>query len=62
MSVTPIKFLSRFIINKVLKLVHYLAKFGYYGEMSDVAGLLEPLLSLVDGRNDKPYPNKQGQC
>ncbi|ELU06744.1 hypothetical protein CAPTEDRAFT_198254 [Capitella teleta] len=30
--------------------------------MSDVAGLLEPLLSLVDGRNDKPYPNKQGEC
>lgn len=44
----------------MLKLVHYLAKFGFYGEMSDVTQLLKPLLSLVDGRNDKPYPNQPG--
>ena len=44
----------------MLRLVHYLAKFGYYGDLNDIEQLMGPLLSLLDGRNDKPYPNKDG--
>ena len=43
---------------QVLRLVHYLVKFGYYGELEDIKSLLGPMLSLLDGRNDKPYPDK----
>ena len=31
-------------------------KFGYYGDTKDVKTLLKPLLNLLDGRNDKPFP------
>ncbi|XP_064638655.1 inositol 1,4,5-trisphosphate receptor type 3-like isoform X2 [Lineus longissimus] len=44
------------LVEQVLRLVHYLVRFGYYGEQSDIKKLLTPLLSLLDGRNDKPYP------
>lgn len=45
---------------KVLHLVHYLVKYGYYGDLADIIKLLGPLLSLLDGRNDKPYPKMEG--
>ena len=46
---------------QVLRLVHYLVRYGYYGEMEDLQKLLDPLLSLLDGRNDKPYPYSTGK-
>ena len=46
---------------QVLRLVHYLVKYGYYGEMSDIKQLLGPMLSLMDGRNDKLYPKVKGR-
>ena len=49
-----------FTVFQVLRILHYLAKFGYYGDMDDIEQLMIPLLSLLDGRNDKPYPNKDG--
>ncbi len=49
------------LVEQVLRLVHYLVKFGYYGDIEDIKRLLIPLLSLLDGRNDKPYPNKPGR-
>ncbi len=49
------------LVEQVLRLVHYLVKFGYYGDIEDIKRLLIPLLSLLDGRNDKPYPNKEGR-
>ena len=45
---------------QVLGLVHYMGKFGYYGETKDIKMLLQPLLNLLDGRNDKPYPKGRG--
>ncbi|XP_070537450.1 LOW QUALITY PROTEIN: inositol 1,4,5-trisphosphate-gated calcium channel ITPR3-like [Ptychodera flava] len=48
------------LVEQVLKLVHTLVKFGYYGSTDDIKKLLEPMMGLMDGRNDKPYPdNKQ---
>ena len=40
--------------------MHYLVKYGYYGDIEDIKKLLVPLLSLLDGRNDKPYPIVKG--
>ena len=40
--------------------MHYLVKYGYYGDIEDIKKLLVPLLSLLDGRNDKPYPVVKG--
>nr|XP_006825393.1 PREDICTED: inositol 1,4,5-trisphosphate receptor type 1-like [Saccoglossus kowalevskii] len=45
------------LVEQVLKLVHTLAKFGYYDKTEDILNLLKPMMSLMDGRNDKPYPN-----
>lgn len=42
---------------QVLRLVHYLVSFGFYYKSSDIKKLLGPLMELLDGRNDKPYPN-----
>ena len=39
----------------MLKLLHFLVKFGYYGDTSDIQKLQEPLLSLLDGLNDLPF-------
>jgi len=45
---------------QVLRLVHYLVLFGFYDKSEDIKLLLEPLMSLLDGRNDKPYPKNEG--
>ena len=50
-----------YFLIQVLRLVHYLVKFGYFGDLVDIKILLGPLLSLLDGRNDKPYPNVNSQ-
>ena len=38
---------------QVLKLVHYLVRYGHYANDEAMKELLEPLLSLLDSRNDK---------
>ena len=48
-------------IFQVLRLVHYLVLFGFYDKSEDIKKLLEPLMSLLDGRNDKPYPKCEGR-
>ena len=35
--------------------------FGFYDKTEDIKKLLEPLMSLLDGRNDKPYPACDGR-
>ena len=45
-----------FQISKVLSLVHSLVNFGYYGDTEDIRKLLEPMLSLMNGKNDRPFP------
>ena len=50
-------------IFQVLHLLHHLVKFGYYMDLDDVRSLLVPLLSLLDGRHDVPYPkDHKGKC
>ncbi len=48
------------LIEQVLRLVHALVMFGYYGDVDEVKALLKPLLKLLDGQNDKPFPHKKG--
>ena len=48
---------------QVLRLFHFLVKFGYYGS-EDIKKLLKPLLIILDCRHDKPFPpetDKGGQ-
>lgn len=52
-------------VEQVLRLLHYLVMYGYYGNTDDIKQLLTPLLDLLDGRNDKPYPRagaKKAEC
>lgn len=42
-------------------MVEYLVSFGFYYKPEDIKKLMEPLMSLIDGRNDKPYPNVTGK-
>ena len=46
---------------QVLRLLHHLVKFGYYMDLDDVRKLLPPLLSLLDGRHDVPFPKDKGK-
>lgn len=48
---------NNMLVEQVLRLVEYLVSFGFYYKPEDIKKLLEPLMSLIDGRNDKPYPN-----
>ncbi|XP_033730119.1 LOW QUALITY PROTEIN: inositol 1,4,5-trisphosphate receptor type 2-like [Pecten maximus] len=52
---------NNMLVKQVIRLVHYLVSFGFYYKIDDIKKLLEPLMSLLDGRNDKPYPNISGK-
>ncbi|XP_064599288.1 inositol 1,4,5-trisphosphate receptor type 1-like [Liolophura sinensis] len=49
------------LVEQVLRLLQHLVKFGYYMDMEDVRQLLGPLLNLLDGRNDVPFPKDKGK-
>ncbi|XP_052817063.1 inositol 1,4,5-trisphosphate receptor type 3-like isoform X2 [Mya arenaria] len=49
------------LIEQVLRLLQHLVKFGYYSDIDDVRTLLTPLLSLLDGRHDVPFPKDKGK-
>ena len=36
--------------------MHYLVTFGFYTDYETLNALLQPLMSLLDGTNDLPYP------
>jgi len=40
----------------VLRLFHFLVKFGYYGS-DDIKALLRPLIAVLDCKHDKPFPH-----
>ena len=42
---------------KVLDLLYLLVKYGYYANLDDIKDLMPPLVSLLNGMNDKPFPN-----
>ncbi|XP_067668084.1 inositol 1,4,5-trisphosphate-gated calcium channel ITPR2-like [Haliotis asinina] len=52
---------NNLLVEQVLCLVHFLVKYGFYHKSADIEKLLVPLMSLLDGRNDKPYPNMRGK-
>ena len=41
---------------KVLDLLYLLVKYGYYADLQDINVLTPPLISLLDGMNDMPFP------
>ena len=45
-----------YLILKVLELLYLLVKYGYYSNLEDIKALMPPLISLLDGGNDKPFP------
>ena len=52
------------ILIQVLRLFHFLVKFGYYGS-EEIKMLLKPLIGLLNGKLDKPFPpdtDKGGMC
>ncbi|KAH3824462.1 hypothetical protein DPMN_126298 [Dreissena polymorpha] len=44
---------------QVVRLLYYLVMFGYYMDAEDVQNLLPPLLNLLDGRHDFPFPSEK---
>jgi len=42
------------MLMKVLRLFHFLVKFGYYSS-EDIKTLLKPLINLLNGKHDKPF-------
>ena len=48
------------LIEQVLRLIRALVMFGYYSDGEHVKQLLGPLLVLLDGRGDKPFPQRSG--
>lgn len=40
----------------MLDLLYLLVKFGYYDDFDDIKELIRPLMSLLEGINDKPFP------
>ncbi|KAL4234550.1 hypothetical protein ACF0H5_006191 [Mactra antiquata] len=49
------------LIEQVLRLLQHLVKFGYYSDIDDVRHLLTPLLSLLDGQHDVPFPKDKSK-
>ncbi|XP_065833160.1 inositol 1,4,5-trisphosphate-gated calcium channel ITPR1-like isoform X3 [Oscarella lobularis] len=49
------------LTTEVLRLLHYLVSYGYYSNMTDIKGLLRPMLTVMDGRDDFPFRNAQGE-
>ena len=48
---------SIFVRKQVLRLVQYLVSFGFYNKQEEIKRLLEPMMGMIDGRCDKPYPD-----
>ena len=40
----------------MLDLLHLLVKYGYYDDLGDIKELIPPLVSLLNGISDKPFP------
>jgi len=46
----------------VLRLVYCLVNYGFYGSGNSLQQLLEPLMNLLDGTRDLPFPSDRGLC
>lgn len=47
------------LIEQVVKLLELLVKYGYYGAERDVKDLQTPLLTLLTGTHDVPFPSEE---
>jgi len=45
---------------QVLRLVSCLVNYGFYGSGSSLQQLMEPLMNLLDGTRDLPFPADRG--
>ena len=45
----------------MLNLLYLLVKYGYYANLNDINALIPSLVSLLDGKNDKPFPKANDQ-
>ena len=41
----------------MLDLLYLLVKYGYYDDLRDINKLIPPLVSLLNGKNDRPHPD-----
>ncbi|KAK3607291.1 hypothetical protein CHS0354_002916 [Potamilus streckersoni] len=48
------------LTKQVLKLLHYLVSFGFYSKSSDIEKLVEPLMRLLDSRDNVTSQNSKG--
>lgn len=46
------------LVCEVLRLLHFMVRFGYYSNATEIRILLKPLLRLIDGRTDRPFPRQ----
>jgi len=54
-------FLFSFVVLlKVLRLLYHLVKSGLYGTSEDIHELHQPILDILNGKNDLPYPMTEG--
>ena len=37
-------------------MLYLLVKYGYYDDLDDINALIPSLVSLLNGKNDKPFP------
>ena len=52
--------LVSYLLVQVLRLVYCLVNYGYYGNGSSLQQLLEPLMNVLDGSRDLPFPTDYG--
>ena len=45
----------------MLDLLYLLVKYGYYDDLEDINVLIIPLVSLLNGKNDKPFPEANNE-
>lgn len=38
-----------------------LVKYGYYADLDDINALIIPLVSLLNGKNDRPFPKANNE-
>ena len=45
----------------MLGLLYLLVEYGYYDDLDDINALITPLVSLLNGKNDKATPTNDDQ-
>lgn len=48
-------------LEKVIDVLSYLVRYGYYDDLNDVDCCMEHLIRLLDGRTDLPSQGREGE-